>query len=226
MSNPDDLIRRGDAMEIGSAHGWDTDLFRSAIADLPAVAASQPADTARVTVKPDAAETLAKEMQAIVAADRWKGRDLSAAPPEKWSHLRPETRQLWIDTAARILAAIDVHPDPRDAQRRALEKVIRNQRVQIKRLAATAEAHWRFVNRVREERLADPRDEVIKGLEWELEAALAANRGLVRLNEMTEARVERLVDALEEIASYDTGATAGLAYTARAAIAAVKGGDA
>lgn len=64
-------------------------------------------------VKPHHAEILAKEMQAIVAADRWKGRDLrwkgrdlSAAPPEKWSHLRPETRQFWIDTAARILSAL------------------------------------------------------------------------------------------------------------------------
>lgn len=55
-----------------------------------------------------------------------------------------------------------------------------------------------------------------------LAAALAANRELVRINEMTEARVDRLVEALEEIASYDTGATAGLAYTARAALAAAK----
>lgn len=54
----------------------------------------------------EAAEILAKEMQAIVAADRWKGRDLSAAPPEKWSHLRAETQQFWIDTASRILATI------------------------------------------------------------------------------------------------------------------------
>lgn len=61
-------------------------------------------------VKPEHAETLAKEMQMIVAADRWKGRDLSAAPPEKWSHLRPETRQFWIDTAARILSALKGTP--------------------------------------------------------------------------------------------------------------------
>lgn len=61
-------------------------------------------------VKPEHAEMLAKEMQAIVAADRWKGRDLSAAPPEKWSHLRPETRQFWIDTAARILSALKGTP--------------------------------------------------------------------------------------------------------------------
>lgn len=68
------------------------------------------------------------------------------------------------DYETRILAALEPQPDPRDEQRRALEKVIRNQRVQIKRLAATAEAHWRFVNRVREERLADPRNEVIARL--------------------------------------------------------------
>lgn len=68
-----------------------------------------------VGVKPEAAETLAKEMQAIVAADRWKGRDLSAAPPEKWSHLRPETQQFWIDTATRILAALEPALAPTDA---------------------------------------------------------------------------------------------------------------
>lgn len=59
-----------------------------------------------VGVKPDAAEMLAKEIQAIVAADRWKGRDLNYAPPEKWNHLRPETQQFWIDTATRILSAL------------------------------------------------------------------------------------------------------------------------
>lgn len=52
-------------------------------------------------------EVLAKELQMIVAADRWKGRDLSAAPPEKWHRLRPETRQFWIDEAARILRRLD-----------------------------------------------------------------------------------------------------------------------
>ena len=55
------------------------------------------------------AEILAKEIQMIVAADRWKGRDLSAAPPEKWHRLRPETQQFWIDEAARILAALTAH---------------------------------------------------------------------------------------------------------------------
>lgn len=52
-------------------------------------------------------EVLAKELQMIVAADRWKGRDLSAAPPEKWHRLRPETQQFWIDTATRILKRLD-----------------------------------------------------------------------------------------------------------------------
>lgn len=42
----------------------------------------------------------------------------------------------------------------------------------------------------------------------QLATALAAER----------AKVARLVEALETIAEYDTGATAGLAYTARAAI--------
>ena len=65
-------------------------------------------DLAARGLRPDAAEILAKEMQAIVAADRWKGRDLSAAPPEKWHRLRPETQQFWIDTATRILAALEV----------------------------------------------------------------------------------------------------------------------
>lgn len=77
-----------------------------------------------------AAEMLAKEMQAIVAADRWKGRDLSAAPPEKWSHLRPETRQFWIDTAARILAALPAAPaeDVREAALREAAAALRAER--------------------------------------------------------------------------------------------------
>lgn len=58
-----------------------------------------------------AAEILAKEMQMIVAADRWKGRDLHSAPPEKWHKLRPETQQFWIDTATRILAALEATPE-------------------------------------------------------------------------------------------------------------------
>lgn len=69
-----------------------------------------------------AAEMLAKEMQAIVAADRWKGRDLSAAPPEKWSHLRPETQQFWIDTASRILAALPAAEPAEDVRAGALKE--------------------------------------------------------------------------------------------------------
>jgi hypothetical protein len=57
-------------------------------------------------VKPEAALLLAKEMQMIVAADRWKGRDMNATPPEKWHRLRPETQQFWVDEASRILARI------------------------------------------------------------------------------------------------------------------------
>ena len=60
-------------------------------------------------LRPDAAEILAKEMQMIVAADRWKGRDLHSAPPEKWHKLRPETQQFWTDTATRILAALSAY---------------------------------------------------------------------------------------------------------------------
>lgn len=67
-------------------------------------------DLAARGLRPDAAEILAKEMQAIVAADRWKGRDLSASPPEKWHRLRPETQQFWIDTATRILTALEKTP--------------------------------------------------------------------------------------------------------------------
>jgi hypothetical protein len=67
-----------------------------------------PADLAAkgLRVKDDAAILLAKEMQMIVAADRWKGRDRSAEPPEKWHRLRPETQQFWVDEASRILARI------------------------------------------------------------------------------------------------------------------------
>lgn len=67
-------------------------------------------DLAARGLRPDAAEILAKEMQAIVAADRWKGRDLFASPPEKWHRLRPETQQFWIDTATRILTALEKTP--------------------------------------------------------------------------------------------------------------------
>lgn len=58
----------------------------------------------------------------------------------------------------------------------------------------------------------------IEALVKERDAALASNRGLVRLNEMTEARAQRFEAALEEIASHDTGATAGLAHTAALAL--------
>lgn len=54
-----------------------------------------------------AAEILGREMQAIVAADRWKGRSLDAEPPEKWHRLRPETQKFWIDEARRILDRIE-----------------------------------------------------------------------------------------------------------------------
>lgn len=67
-------------------------------------------------LRPDAAEILAKEMQMIVAADRWKGRRLDATPPEKWHRLRPETQQFWIDTASRILAALEIVQQPEVAK--------------------------------------------------------------------------------------------------------------
>ena len=69
------------------------------------------------------AETLAKEIQMIVAADRWKGRDLNAAPPEKWHRLRPETQQFWIDEASRILAALPPADDAVEALVKAVEKL-------------------------------------------------------------------------------------------------------
>lgn len=72
--------------------------------------ASQPAPVA-APVTQDAALILAKEMQMFVAADRWKGRDLSATPPEKWHRLRSEVQQFWIDEATRILAAL-AQPSP------------------------------------------------------------------------------------------------------------------
>lgn len=48
-------------------------------------------------------------------------------------------------------------------------------------------------------------------------------RDIVAERDALRAEVERLLDALDEISSYDTGATAGLAYTAKLAL---KGGDA
>lgn len=80
-------------------------------AELARVRADAVAALAAKGLRPDAAEILAKEMQMIVAADRWKGRDLHSAPPEKWHKLRPETQQFWIDTATRILAALEATPE-------------------------------------------------------------------------------------------------------------------
>ena len=53
------------------------------------------------------AEILGRDLHAIVAADRWKGRSLTAEPPEKWHRLRPETRKFWTDEARRILDRIE-----------------------------------------------------------------------------------------------------------------------
>ena len=53
-----------------------------------------------------AVEAVARWMQAIVAADRWKGRDLSAELPQKWAHLRPETQRFWADEATALLDQI------------------------------------------------------------------------------------------------------------------------
>lgn len=96
------LIDKAEALRVAQEASDNSDSPQDVVAAIAALPARV------VGVKPEAAETLAKEMQAIVAADRWKGRDLSAAPPEKWSHLRPETQQFWIDTATRILAALDM----------------------------------------------------------------------------------------------------------------------
>lgn len=70
----------------------------------------------------------------------------------------------------------------------------------------------------------------ITTLRAHLAVAEACNRGLVRLNEATQDRADRAeiklakaVEALEEISEYDTGATAGLAYTAKHHLAEIKG---
>ena len=53
-----------------------------------------------------APELLARWAHGLVAADRWKGRRIDAAPPETWENLREETRQFWRDEAAKVLAQI------------------------------------------------------------------------------------------------------------------------
>lgn len=124
VGEPDDLIRRGDAMEIGSAHGWDTDLFRSAIAALPAVASSQPADLAQVKVKPlvwistgeNRYSAKSEDYKVVTDGKCW------AFCPEDWPpfagypYLTADAAKAaaQADYEARILAAIEPQPDPRD----------------------------------------------------------------------------------------------------------------
>jgi hypothetical protein len=98
------------------------------------------------------------------------------------------------------VAAIDVQPDPHDAQRRDLEKVIRNQRAELKRLQRVEKAHWAYVNRVIQERMNDHRDAQIAAM---VEAAM---REGMRIAMTTP--IEQVPEAF------------------RAAIAAVKRGDA
>jgi hypothetical protein len=105
---------RENAMQALASMGQAQEAYEAQLeaeAELDRVKADAVAALAAKGLRPDAAEILAKEMQMIVAADRWKGRDLHSAPPEKWHKLRPETQQFWIDTATRILAALEATPE-------------------------------------------------------------------------------------------------------------------
>jgi hypothetical protein len=112
MTNENDPIRRGDAIALTLL--GDAKTVADAIAALPAVAASQPADPVsnadsrqRVTVKPLVWVRLS---ESFMAEDHIFNIVAITYDPEKYDTER----------ATRILAAVDVQPDPRDAQIAAL----------------------------------------------------------------------------------------------------------
>ncbi len=132
-----DLIRRGDALELFDAPflGGVEDMIRA----LPAIAASQPADPARVTVKPliwDADENgnyHAQSIRGCEAVYRWikpQVIDDDRVTYQAWGieaeFDTPEAAQAAIEAeiASEILAAIDVQPNPRDAQIAALVEAV------------------------------------------------------------------------------------------------------
>lgn len=110
MTNEIDMIRRGDAMTILSNGSQTWGEAVAAIAALPAVAASQPADPVtnadsrqRVTVKPLVFDDLG-----IASDDLLNVIIVYRNPADQDRHNA--------ERAARILAAIDVPTDHRDAQ--------------------------------------------------------------------------------------------------------------
>jgi hypothetical protein len=222
-TNPDDLIRRGDALDAAVRFDGGTHTkIASRIAALPAVAASQPADPVvkadsrqRVTVKPllwkmdEDGNYRAQSIRGSEGVDRMIEPQVIGDDRvfyEAWGieaeFDAPEAAQAAIEAeiASEILAAIDAQPDPRDAQRRDLEKVIRNQRAELKRLQSVEKAHWAYVNRVINERKSATRD----------------------------AQIAALVDAADAQLQYMDmcGDKGDLERNLRAAIAAVKGGAA
>jgi len=143
-----DLIRRGAvaaAIEALRANATDNDPvdagFRSGITDalsaIATVAASQPADTARVTVKPlvwkngAGREQVACTIVGTYVVDkhgwaRTSDRNMTQAENPKAA--------AQADYEARILAAIDVQPDPRDAQIAALVEALEAYKGRAKRI--------------------------------------------------------------------------------------------
>lgn len=69
-----------------------------------------------------------------------------------------------------------------------------------------------LIARLRDEHVAASRNEAADRIE-----ALIAER------DAAESKLAKAVEALEEISEYDTGATAGLAYTAKHHLAEIKG---
>ena len=63
-----DLIRRGDAAEVGSAYGWDTDMFRAAIAAIPAA----PVTLAQALEVPEV-RALVEAVERLLAWDQRRG---------------------------------------------------------------------------------------------------------------------------------------------------------
>jgi hypothetical protein len=222
MTNDNDLIRRGDAMNAVPEHWRPT--MSSRIAALPAVAASQPADPVtnadrrqRVVVKPLVWENhpmgwiaAPPTGQAYIIDVRIKGRVMfikGMNPPPKFSDLEAAKAAAQADYEARILAAIDVQPD-----HTVPDILARVSLADLEGYGSTTQP--------------DPRDAQIAALVEVIQANLMfAEKIAGALDvDIDETRLNvRVVPEGREVASKSW---AEVMQEARAALAAVKGGDA
>jgi hypothetical protein len=124
MTNDNDLIRRGDAMEICESHGAAGEVIGDEIAAIPAVAASQPADP---VTNADRCQQWHREDSAYgvliysLKQDGWRKGEPRMVNDVTIKIENANGSENDLDQiAARILAAIAAQPDPRDAQIAAL----------------------------------------------------------------------------------------------------------